>query len=204
MSNLRVGLTGGIGSGKSTVARLLAEHGAFVVDADAIAREVVAPGTPGLAALVDEFGSQIVNADGSLDRAALAGIVFADPSQRAKLDAVTHPRIAELTRQRYAQAGPGQIIVHDVPLLTELNLAPHYDHIVVVDCPDEKRVARLIDRGLTQEDARARIAAQATREQRLAIADTVLDNSTSLSELTAQVDVLWARLVDEAATQAAD
>ena len=194
MANLRVGLTGGIGSGKSTVARLLAEHGAFVVDADAIAREVVAPGADGLAALVDHFGVGILHADGSLNRQELAGIVFADPDERARLDAITHPRIAALTHLRYEQAAPGQVIVHDVPLLVELGLASGYDHVVVVDCPDEVRVQRLVHRGLTEQDARARIGAQATREQRLAVADTVLDNSTAPGELADQVDALWARL----------
>lgn len=202
MTNLRVGLTGGIGSGKSTVAQLLVEHGAFVIDADAIAREIVAPGTEGLAALVEVFGLEILSADGSLDRAALAGIVFTDPSQRAKLDAVTHPRIAERTRERYARAAPGQIIVHDVPLLAELGLAPHYDHVVVVDCPDEERVTRLVQRGLSADDARSRIAAQSTREQRLEIADTVLDNGGSHVDLRRQVDALWLALQAQAATPA--
>lgn len=194
MSNLRVGLTGGIGSGKSTVARLLADRGAFVVDADAIAREVVSPGSDGLAALVDHFGVRILNADGSLNRQELAGIVFADPDERAQLDAITHPRIAGLTHERYKLAAPGQIIVHDVPLLVELGLASGYDHVVVVDCPDEIRVQRLVERGLTGADARSRIAAQATREQRLAVADTVLDNSTTADDLVVQVDALWEQL----------
>lgn len=199
MSNLRVGLTGGIGSGKSTASRLLAERGAFVVDADVIAREVVAPESDGLAALVAEFGSEILQADGSLDRAALAGLVFADPSQRAKLDAITHPRIAKLTHDRFSQAAPGQIVVHDVPLLTELGLQRNYAHVVVIDCPDELRVERLVGRGLSAQDARARIASQASREQRLAIADTVLDNSGSSDALVAQVDELWEVLESKAA-----
>lgn len=198
MQNLRVGLTGGIGSGKSTVSRLLAERGAFVVDADAIAREVVAAGTDGLAALVDEFGPEILLADGSLDRSAVAGVVFADPSQRARLDAITHPRIAALTHQRFVQAEPDQIIVHDVPLLTELSLQGNYAHVVVVDCPDEIRIERLVERGHTADDARARITAQASRQQRLGIADTVLDNSGSIEDLVTQVDVLWDALKQEA------
>ena len=177
---------------------MLAEHGAYVVDADAIAREVVAPRTVGLAELAAQFGPDILDGDGSLDRAALAGIVFADPSQRAKLDAITHPLIAALTQERYRQAGPGQIIVHDVPLLAELGLASHYDHVVVVDCPDDVRVTRLVERGLTETDARARIGAQATREGRLAIADSVLDNSTTQQSLVQQVDDLWGRLVAQA------
>ncbi len=197
MRNLRVGLTGGIGSGKSTVASLLADRGALVVDADVLAREVVAPGTDGLAALVVEFGPDIVTPDGSLDRAALAGIVFTDPSQRAKLDAITHPRIAAATRDCFAAAQPGQLLVHDVPLLVEVGLEGNYDHVVVVDCPDEVRIARLVGRGLTDADARARIASQATRERRVAAADTVLDNSGSVESLTNAVDDLWQRLTEQ-------
>lgn len=201
MSNLRVGLTGGIGSGKSTVANLLSDRGALVVDADSLAREVVAPGTDGLAALAVAFGQQIVAADGSLDRAALAAIVFTDPSQRARLDAITHPRIAALTVAQFESAQPGQIVVHDVPLLTELGLAGNYDHVVVVDCPDEIRVARLVDRGLNEADARARIASQASRDDRIAIADTVLDNSGTLATLLPQVSDLWRKLELLAADQ---
>ena len=201
MSNLRVGLTGGIGSGKSTASGMLAQLGAVVIDADLIAREVVAPHTSGLAALVEAFGPGILQEDESLDRAALAGIVFTDPSQRAKLDAITHPRIAALTQERFAAAPPGSIVVHDLALLTELGLQGGYDHVVVVDCPDELRVERLLDRGLTEADARSRIASQASRQDRLAIADTVLDNSGTLAELELQVNQLWALLQAQAQAQ---
>ncbi|MFA7265903.1 MAG: dephospho-CoA kinase, partial [Candidatus Nanopelagicales bacterium] len=139
--------------------------------------------------------------DESLDRAALAGIVFTDPSQRAKLDAITHPRITALTQERFAMAPPGSVVVHDLALLTELGLQGGYDHVVVVDCPDEIRVERLLDRGLTEADARARIAAQASRQDRLAIADTVLDNSGTLADLTRQVEQLWTSLLVQARSQ---
>lgn len=200
MGNVRVGLTGGIGSGKSTVAQLLAARGAYVIDADAISREVVAPGTPGLAALADVFGSGIIQADGSLDRAGLAAVAFADAASRQRLDAITHPLIRERTLQLYAEAPDGAVIVHDVALLTELNMADAYDLVVVVDCPDDVRVRRLLGRGLTERDARARMAAQATREQRLAIADEVIDNSGSLAELEEQVDRVWDRVCVVAAS----
>ncbi|MGV1038020.1 MAG: dephospho-CoA kinase, partial [Candidatus Nanopelagicales bacterium] len=194
MGNVRVGLTGGIGSGKSTVAQWLAMRGAYVIDADAIAREVVAPGTAGLAALTDAFGSGVIQADGSLDRAGLAAVAFADAKSRQRLDAITHPLIRERTLQLYAAAPDGAVIVHDVALLTELTMAAAYDLVVVVDCPDDVRVSRLLGRGLTEQDARARMAAQATREQRLAIADEVIDNSGSLAELEEQVDRVWDRI----------
>ena len=200
MGNVRVGLTGGIGSGKSTVAQLLAARGAYVIDADAIAREVVAPGTAGLAALAEAFGSGIIQADGSLDRAGLAAVAFADAASRQRLDAITHPLIRERTLQLYAEAPDGAVIVHDVALLTELNMADAYDLVVVVDCPDDLRVQRLLVRGLTEQDARARMAAQATREQRLAIADEVIDNSGTLAELEDHVDRVWARISTVAAS----
>lgn len=191
MARMVVGLTGGIGSGKSTVAAILAELGAFVVDADRIARDVVAPHSDGLQQIVSAFGEDVLQPDGSLDRAKLAAIVFADPEKRSQLDAITHPRIAELTQRQFAQATDQQIIVHDVPLLTELGLAPNYGHVIVVDSPDEIRVQRLVERGLTEEDARARMASQATREQRLAIADYVVDNSGSRESLRHQVEDVW-------------
>lgn len=189
-----VGLTGGIGAGKSTVARMLAERGAFVVCADEVAREVVAPGSPGLARLVDTLGSEVLADDGSLDRAALAGRVFDDEDQRAQLNAILHPLIAERTGELMTSAPEGAIRVHDVPLLTELGLADHYEHVIVVDCPDPIRLQRLVARGLTEADANARMAAQATRQQRLAIADTVIDNSGDLGKLSDQVDAVWLRL----------
>lgn len=189
----RIGLTGGIGSGKSTVARMFADLGADVIDADAIAREVVEPGTPGLAALVQEFGEGILDGNG-LDRAALAQIVFEDPGARQRLNAIIHPLIGARTAELMAALPDGAILIHDVPLLAELNLQDAYDLVVVVDAPDELRVTRLMERGLTEEDARARIATQATREQRLAVADVVIDNSGDLAQLREQVHSAWPTL----------
>lgn len=189
----KVGLTGGIGSGKSTVAQMLAERGAFVVDADAIAREVVEPGEPALAELVGEFGEEILLPDGCLDRAGLASKVFGDDAARQRMNAIIHPRIIERTAQ-YFERATGDLVVHDIPLLVELNLAPAYDVVVVVDCPDEIRVRRLVARGLPEDDARKRLATQATREQRLAVADVVLDNSHDLEHLERQVDAAWSTI----------
>lgn len=199
---LVVGLTGGIASGKSTVARRLAELGAIVIDADVLAREVVAPGTDGLAAVADAFGAGVLTPDGSLDRAALGRIVFAgagageNPALR-RLEAITHPRIADLraARQEQAVAAGARVIVQDIPLLVEKHLAGEVDVVVVVHAPAEERVARLMrDRGMTEADARARVAAQATDAERRAVADEWLDNSGSPAELLAAVDGLWARL----------
>ncbi|MEZ5116848.1 MAG: dephospho-CoA kinase [Candidatus Nanopelagicales bacterium] len=193
---LRVGLTGGIGSGKSEVARRLAELGAVVVDADAIAREIVEPGQPALAEIRAEFGDAVMAPDGSLDRAALAAVVFSDAERLAALNAITHPRIAQRSAALIAAAPADAVVVYDMPLLVENGLTDGWDLVVVVDCPDEARVDRLVrDRGMDPDDARARIAAQATREQRLAAADVVLDNAGTRDALRAQVDALWARLV---------
>ena len=189
---LRIGLTGGIGSGKSTVAALLAARGAVVVDADRIAREVVEPGTPGLAAVVGAFGPGVLTADGALDRAALASIVFADPEARARLDGIVHPLVRARAQEVVARAPEGAVVVQDVPLLVETGQAGQYDLVLVVEADLETRVARLALRGLTEEDARARIAAQATDEQRRAVADVVLDNSGAPDALAAQVERLWA------------
>ncbi|HEU4675908.1 MAG TPA: dephospho-CoA kinase [Motilibacteraceae bacterium] len=197
---LKVGLTGGIGSGKSAVSRLLAERGAVVVDADAIAREVVEPGTPGLGAVVAEFGDGVLRPDGTLDRPALGAIVFADPQRLAALNAIVHPLIGARTAELLAAAPADAVVVHDVPLLTENGLAPGYDVVVVVEVPVEVQLDRLVRlRGMTEADARARIAAQATREQRRAVADVVIDNAGTLEQLAAQVDVLWEDLLGEAA-----
>lgn len=195
---LKVGLTGGIGSGKSSVSRLLAAHGAVVVDADAIAREVVAPGTPGLAAVVAEFGPEVLLPDGALDREGLGRLVFGDSARLAALNAIVHPlvgaRMAEL--ERAAGAAGAAVVVHDVPLLAENGLAGLYDVVVVVDCPVDSQLARLVgQRGMDDADARARIAAQATREQRRAVADHVLSNDGTLQDLERAVDDLWERLV---------
>ncbi len=188
---LRVGLTGGIGSGKSTVAAALAGHGALVVDADRIAREVVARGTPGLAALADRFGSGVLTAEGDLDRAALAALAFSDDSARRDLEAITHPRIAARAAELFATARMDQVVVHDVPLLVEKGMGAAYHLVLVVDAPVEVRVARLVGRGLSEADARARIEAQATTAQRRAAADVWLDNSGTQADLRATVDRLW-------------
>lgn len=196
---LRVGLTGGIGSGKSEVSRRLVSLGAVLVDADAVAREVVEPGTPGLAAIVEEFGEEILRADGGLDREKLGSIVFADEASRRRLNAIVHPLVGRRTQELVEAAPPGAIVIHDVPLLTENDLAGLYDLVVVVDTPVEEQVRRLTTRrGMTEEAARARIAAQATRERRRAVADRVIDNSGTLETLTAQVDELWAELTRRA------
>ncbi|RBY89005.1 dephospho-CoA kinase [Blastococcus sp. TBT05-19] len=192
---LTIGLTGGIGSGKSTVSTLLAARGATVVDADRIAREVLEPGTPGLAAVVTEFGAGVLSPDGALDRAALAAIVFADADARARLDAIVHPLVRQRSRELVAAVPPDAVVVNDVPLLVETGQAGSYDLVLVVEADPETRVARLIDRGLTEADARARIAAQASDEQRRAAADVVLDNSGTPDQLAEQVQRFWAERV---------
>lgn len=189
-----IGLTGGIGSGKSTVSALLAARGAYIVDADSIAREVVATGTPGLAALVEEFGPGVVAPGGGLDRGALADLAFVDPAKRIRLNEITHPLIFARTAELFADAPADAIVVHDVALLTELGLAGAYRMVIVVDCPNEVRVARLVARGLAQDDAWRRIDAQASREDRLAIADVVLKNDSDFAALERQVEDLWPHL----------
>jgi dephospho-CoA kinase len=192
---LRIGLTGGIGSGKSTVATLLAARGAVVVDADRIAREVLEPGTPGLSAVVTEFGPGVLTADGALDRAALAAIVFSDDDARRRLDGLVHPLVRHRTAELVQAAPPDAVVVNDVPLLVETGQAGSYDLVLVVEADLETRVARLIGRGLTEADARARIVAQATDDQRRSVADVVLDNSGTPEELAAQVERFWAERV---------
>lgn len=199
----QVGLTGGIGSGKSTVARRLGALGAFVVDADSVAREVLAPGTPGLAAVVAEFGSGVLSPDGGLDRPALGALVFtagAEAAARRKaLDAIVHPLVRAHSAALVAGAGEPAVVVHDVPLLVESGLAPSYDVVVVVDASEQTRLDRLTrTRGMTEVEARARMAAQASREERLAVADVVVDNDGPVERLDAQVLVLWERLLGPA------
>ncbi|MCW2744610.1 MAG: dephospho-CoA kinase [Mycobacterium sp.] len=188
-----IGLTGGIGAGKSAVAELLAAHGAVVVDADRVAREVVAPGTPGLAAVAEAFGPGVLAPDGSLDRPALGAIVFADPAVRRRLEAITHPLIGAETLRRIERAGDAPVIVHDVPLLVEAGLTHGYDDIVVVEAPREVRLERLAGRGVARADAEARMASQATDAQRRAVATVVVDNAGDREALRRQVDALWGR-----------
>jgi dephospho-CoA kinase len=196
---VNVGLTGGIGSGKSEVARLLAKHGAVIVDSDVLAREAVAPGSAGLAAVVEEFGESVLRSDGSLDRAGLGAIVFADPASRERLEEIIHPYVRARAVEISSTAPPHTVVIHDVPLLTEKRLGDLYDVVVVVDVQVEVQLDRLRRRGMSEADAKARIAAQATREQRLAIADYVVDNSGSLAQLKAEVDDLWSILSGAAA-----
>lgn len=196
---LSVGLTGGIGAGKSEVSRLLVEHGAVLIDADRIAREVVAPGTPGLAAVVDAFGPDVLAGDGSLDRPKLGSIVFADPDKLAVLNSIVHPLVGARSRELEGSAAEDAVVVHDVPLLAENGLAPLYDLVIVVDAAPETQLNRLVRlRGMTEEDARARMAAQATREKRREIADVVIDNDVPLEELRERVDQVWDDLVRRA------
>ncbi|MEU3723754.1 dephospho-CoA kinase [Streptomyces sp. NPDC031705] len=202
---LKVGLTGGIGAGKSEVSRLLAQYGAVVVDADRIAREVVEPGTPGLAAVVEAFGESVLTADGRLDRPGLGAVVFADPAKLRTLNAIVHPLVGARSAELERAAGPDAIVVHDVPLLAENGLAPLYDLVVVVDAAPGTQLARLTAlRGMAEEEARARMAAQATREQRLAVATLVIDNDGPLEALEPQVRKVWEELIARAARSAAE
>jgi dephospho-CoA kinase len=190
-----VGLTGGIGAGKSTVARLLAERGAIVLDADLAARAVVEPGTPGLAEIVEAFGPGVLREDGSLDRAALAKVVFADEERREKLNSIVHPKVRAWMAERVAAAPEGSIVVQDIPLLVEGGSARVFEYVIVVDAEDETRIKRLVgDRGMAEDEARARIAAQASREQRNAAADWLIDNGGSTAELPSVVSKLWRAL----------
>jgi dephospho-CoA kinase len=198
-SMLRVGLTGGIGSGKSTASARLAELGAVVLDADKAARAVVEPGTPGLAAVTAAFGAGVLATDGSLDRAKLASIVFADEAALAKLNAITHPLIHEYIQaaEEAALAADGDdvVLVHDVALLAEWGRAKEFDLVIVVDVPPETQLERLAtQRGMPEDQARARMAAQAARDQRLAIADIVIDNSGTRADLDHRVTEVWADL----------
>ncbi|WP_114906322.1 dephospho-CoA kinase [Ornithinimicrobium murale] len=190
---LRVGLSGGIGSGKSTVAQTLADHGAVVIDADRLAREVVEPGTPGLEAIARRFGSGILTADGSLDRPALGQVVFGDPAARRDLEQITHPRIAERTRELIEAAPPSSIVVHDVPLLVEVGYAPRYHLVVIVGASRQTRLDRLVThRGMDRADAEQRVDAQASDADRRAVADVWLDNEGSVAELRSATQELYA------------
>ena len=187
-----VGLTGGIGAGKSAVAQRLAELGAVVIDSDALAREVVEAGTEGLADVVAAFGPDVLRSDGALDRPALGRIVFADPAARARLERIVHPRVRARSAEIVASADPDAVVVNDVPLLVESGLQGAYEMVIVVEAPESVRVARLAaDRGMSESDVRARIAAQATDERRRAVADVVIVNDGSRDELNDQVDAVW-------------
>ena len=192
---LRVGLTGGIGSGKSEVSRRLAAQGAVLIDADQISREMVEPGTSGLAEIVTEFGPDVLLADGSLNRPRLGEIIFGDPAMREKLNAIVHPRVRARSQELEDAAEESAIVVQDVPLLTENNLVSLFDLVVVVDVPPRLQLDRLVkNRDMTREQAKSRIEAQASRADRLAIASIVIDNSGSLAELDRQVGDLWTEL----------
>ena len=188
-----VGLTGGIGSGKSLVAELLAAHGATIIDADILAREAVAPGTPGLAQVRERFGTGVLRPDGSLDRAALGRIVFGDPIARRDLEAIIHPAVRARAAALAAAAPEGAVVVQVIPLLVETGQQGHFDQVVVVDVEPEVQLSRIVRRdGLSEAEARARLRAQASREARLAAAHVVLRNNGNRDDLAAAVDRLWA------------
>jgi len=199
---LRIGLTGGIGSGKSEVSRRLAAHGALVIDADVLAREVVEPGTPGLAEVVEAFGSGVLADDGSLDRATLGAQVFGDDAGRRRLEAIIHPRVRGRAAEIEAAAGPDAVVVHDIPLLVETGQSDAFDGVIVVDVPIEVQLERLVrGRGMSEGEAWNRIAAQASRQQRAGAADWIVDNTGSLADLDAAVARVWKELSDRLAAR---
>lgn len=193
---ITVGLTGGIASGKTTVADLLRDRGAVIIDSDVLAREVVEPGTPGLAAVVERFGAGVLDADGRLDRPALGTIVFHDPQGRAALEQILHPAIRRRAAELQAAAPADAVVVQVIPLLVETGQHDRFDRVVVVDVSPETQLTRLLarDSTLTPDQARARIAAQADREARLAVADVVISNEGPRERMVAQVDRLWKEL----------
>lgn len=191
---LRIGLTGGIGSGKSTVAGMFADRGAVLIDADAIAREVVEPATAGLAAVVDRFGPGVLDPHGALDRPKLASIVFGDDQQRQALNAIVHPLVGARMAELMAAAPPDAVVVWDVPLLVENDSAGGFDVVVVVEADAELRLARLAARGMAEPDARERMAAQASDAQRRAVADEVIVNDGDLDQLRRRVDEVWEKI----------
>ncbi|MFC9426784.1 dephospho-CoA kinase [Streptomyces sp. NPDC056987] len=196
---LRLGLTGGIGSGKSEVSRLLTGYGAVLIDSDRIARDVVEPGTPGLAAVVAEFGPGVLTPDGALDRPGLGRIVFGDPERLRALNAIVHPLVRARSAELEAAAGPDAVVVHDVPLLVENGMTGLYDLVVIVDATPETQLDRLVRlRGMTEREARERMAAQATRAQRRAVADVVIDNDGPLELLEPQVREVWRTVTEHA------
>jgi dephospho-CoA kinase len=195
---VRVGLTGGVASGKSSVADILRERGATIIDGDVLAREVVERGTPGLERVVAAFGPDILTREGDLDRPRLGSIVFNDPEARKVLESIVHPLVFERYAELEAATGPDDLVVHDIPLLAESGRAEGFDAVIVVDVPDEIRVERMLrDRGWTRADAESRIAAQATREQRLAIATHVIDNAGTREQLRERVEQVLAQLTSD-------
>lgn len=199
---MRVGLTGGVASGKSTVSAMLAELGAVVIDADLLAREVVEPGTDGLAEIVKAFGDGVLTPDGALDRPAMGALVFADEERRRTLEAIIHPRVRARGRELEAGAGPDDVVVHDIPLLAETGQASRFDAVLVVDVPVETQIERLVGlRGMTREEAEARVAAQATREERLAIATHVIVNTGTLEDLRRRVTEVFEEMVSAGETR---
>jgi dephospho-CoA kinase len=198
---VRVGLTGGIASGKSAVAAELAARGAIIIDADVLAREVVEPGTSALAAIIDRFGPQVLS-DGQLDRTRLAQIVFADPLARRDLERIVHPAVRARAADLERAAGRAAVVVHVIPLLVETGQQEAFDLVVTVDVDHETQIKRLIARnGYTRAEAESRIAAQASREDRRIAADVVLDNTGSVAQLREQIDALWAELGSAGARQ---
>jgi dephospho-CoA kinase len=190
-----VGLTGGVASGKSTVSAILRELGAVVIDADALAREVVGPGTPGLDAVVATFGPEVLGPDGALDRVRLGALVFADADRRTALEVIVHPLVRARAAELEASAPSGAVVVHDIPLLVESGQAGSFDAVLVVDVPADVQVARAVrDRGWSEDEARARIAAQASREERLAAATYVIDNAGTTEDLRQRVAEVFVQL----------
>lgn len=196
----QVALTGGIASGKTTVAEIFAGLGALLVDSDQLSREVVEPGTPGLAEVVARFGARVLDDQGGLDRQALGSIVFADDAARAELNAIVHPRVRQRRAEMLAEAGEHEVVISVIPLLVETGLADQFDAVVVVDVAEAVQVERLMTRnGLTAEQAQARIDAQASRAERLAVADWVIDNAGTPSQLDGQVRAIWQELLNKSA-----
>lgn len=192
-----IALTGGIASGKSTIARRLADHGAVIVDADGVVRDLQEPGQTVFDEIVRAFGSDVVAGDGSLDRAALGAVVFADAAKRAQLEAIVHPAVKSESQRRFRAAGPEAVVVYDVPLLAEARGTGEWDAVVVAHAPAEMRIQRMIDeRDMTREDATARVASQASDDERLAVADVVIDTSGTMADTLRQADELWSRFSD--------